>query len=165
MAVALTVVIIDPDTVTCTESVKLECASQGRDPCLWTGACGPRPATATLRQWYAATPAGFLFAVKASHYITHMKKPGEPRKTLPPFLDRIRALDDKLGPILFQLPPRWHFNAHRLSEFLHALSREFRYAFEFRDRSWLNEQSGELLAVIMRHVASMNWKAFSPRHR
>jgi len=59
VAVALTVVIIDPDTVICTEWVTLECASQGRDPCLWTGACGPRPATATLRQWYAATPPAF----------------------------------------------------------------------------------------------------------
>jgi uncharacterized protein YecE (DUF72 family) len=109
------------------------------------------PETGTLRQWYADTPAGFIFAVKASRYITHMKKLCEPRKTLPPFLDRIRALDDKLGPILFQLPPRWHFNARRLADFLRTLSREFRYAFEFRDRSWLNPQTVELLS---RHQAA-----------
>jgi uncharacterized protein YecE (DUF72 family) len=53
---------------------------------------------------------------------------------------------DKLGPILFQLPPRWHFNGARLGNFLDTLSREFRYAFEFRDQSWLNEQTFELLS-------------------
>jgi uncharacterized protein YecE (DUF72 family) len=55
-------------------------------------------------------------------------------------------LEDKLGPILFQLPPHWRFNAERLSTFLDSLSNEFRYAFEFRDQSWLNRQTFELLA-------------------
>ncbi len=104
------------------------------------------PEKKTLRHWYDSTPDDFLFTAKASRYITHMKKLGEPQKTVPAFLDRISMLDDKLGPILFQLPPRWHFNAERLSDFLDSLSNEFRYAFEFRDRSWLNRQTFELLA-------------------
>jgi len=104
------------------------------------------PEKQTLQHWYACTPRDFRFSAKASRYITHMKKLRDPQKTVPAFLDRIRLLDDKLGPILFQLPPRWHFNAARLRDFLESLSREFRYAFEFRDQSWLNRQTFELLA-------------------
>ena len=104
------------------------------------------PGEQTLRHWYETTPADFLFAVKASRYITHMKKLREPRKTLPPFLDRIGMLGEKLGPILFQLPPRWRFNAGRLAAFLDELGDEFRYAFEFRDHSCLNPQVCKLLA-------------------
>ena len=104
------------------------------------------PGEQTLRQWHDSTPDDFRFTVKASRYITHMKKLGEPRKTVPVLLDRLSILGDKLGPILFQLPPRWHFNGARLGDFLDTLSGEFRYAFEFRDQSWLNRQTLELLA-------------------
>ena len=110
------------------------------------------PARATLKRWRDATPADFLFTVKASRYITHMKKLGDPRRSVSTFLRRIRILGDKLGPILFQLPPRWRFNRERLSAFLDILSGEFRYAFEFRDRSWLNEEAYELLS---RHGAAL----------
>jgi uncharacterized protein YecE (DUF72 family) len=58
----------------------------------------------------------------------------------------MEILGEHLGPILFQLPPRWRFNAERLDGFLGALSGDFRYAFELRDRSWLNDQVLELLA-------------------
>jgi len=109
------------------------------------------PARETLKRWRELTPADFLFAVKASRYITHMKKLRAPGQTVSAFLQRIRILGDKLGPILFQLPPHWRFNRERLAAFLDALSIEFRYAFEFRDRSWLNEETRELLA---RHGAA-----------
>jgi uncharacterized protein YecE (DUF72 family) len=104
------------------------------------------PAQATLKRWRETTPADFLFTAKASRYITHMKKLGDPRRSMSVFLRRIRLLGDKLGPILFQLPPRWRFDGERLAAFLDALSGEFRYAFEFRDRSWLNEEVFELLS-------------------
>ena len=104
------------------------------------------PGQQVLQQWYDSTPDDFRFTVKASRYITHMKKLGEPRKTVPVLLDRVSSLGDKLGPILFQLPPHWHFNGARLDEFLNILSHDFRYVFEFRDRSWLNEQTFELLS-------------------
>jgi len=109
------------------------------------------PRQQILQQWYNSTPDNFLFTVKASRYITHMKKLGEPRKTVPVLLDRVSTLGDKLGPILFQLPPRWHFNGARLDDFLNILSNDFRYVFEFRDRSWLNEQTFESLS---RHAAA-----------
>ncbi len=96
--------------------------------------------------WRDTVPAGFVFAVKASRYITHMKKLKNPQEGLSLFLRRIEALKDKLGPILFQLPPRWHFNLERLRIFLEALPQDFKYAFEFRDPSWFNPRTDEALA-------------------
>jgi uncharacterized protein YecE (DUF72 family) len=104
------------------------------------------PAKETLKLWHDETPKNFLFSAKGSRYITHMKKLKNPQQSVGAFLRRIRILGDKLGPILFQLPPRWHFNSERLANFLNALSKEFRYAFEFRDQSWLNDEAYELLS-------------------
>jgi uncharacterized protein YecE (DUF72 family) len=105
------------------------------------------PTTATLESWRTATPAGFVFAAKASRYITHMKKLAEPTAGTTRFLTRMRALGRKLGPILFQLPPHWACNEARLTAFLDGLDRRFRYAFEFRDPSWLNDRTFALLAA------------------
>ncbi len=105
------------------------------------------PREATLRHWRDTAPAGFLFSAKASRYITHMKKLKDTGDSVATFLQRIGLLEDRLGPILFQLPPRWRSNLHRLSAFLDTLSSEFRYAFEFRDPSWLTEQTYALLAA------------------
>jgi uncharacterized protein YecE (DUF72 family) len=91
-------------------------------------------------------PEGFVFAAKASRYITHMKKLKDPDAGLGRFLPRMDLLEDRLGPILFQLPPRWHCNIERLEAFLTALDREHRYAFELRDQSWINDQVLDLLA-------------------
>lgn len=103
------------------------------------------PHIATLEHWRDNTPAGFVFSVKASRYITHMKKLNDPEESLSALLERIKSLGDKLGPILFQLPPNWRYNHERLSGFLSSLSRDFLYAFEFRDQSWLNEKCYDLL--------------------
>jgi uncharacterized protein YecE (DUF72 family) len=104
------------------------------------------PAVATLESWYDTTPPGFVFAAKASRYITHMKKLNDPKASTAAFFARMRMLGDKLGPILFQLPPHWSFNESRLAAFLEALADEFRCAFEFRDHGWFNDRAFELLA-------------------
>jgi uncharacterized protein YecE (DUF72 family) len=104
------------------------------------------PEKESLKHWDEATPDEFLFTAKASRYITHMKKLKDPQQGLNTFLQRMQILGDKLGPILFQLPPHWRSNKERLASFLAALSKEFRYAFEFRDQSWLNADIYELLA-------------------
>jgi uncharacterized protein YecE (DUF72 family) len=104
------------------------------------------PSESTLRSWYDAVPADFVFTVKASRFITHMKKLKDAEQSVPAFLQRISALGDKLGPVLMQLPPHWHFNAQRLRSFLDSLSDDFSYTFEFRDPSWLNEQCYALLS-------------------
>lgn len=103
------------------------------------------PTTETLDAWRDAVPAGFRFAVKASRYITHMKKLKDPRESTARFFEAVERLGDRLGPILFQLPPNWHGNVERLEAFLEALPEGYRYAFEFRDPSWWDEPVFERL--------------------
>ncbi len=105
------------------------------------------PSPETLRHWREGTPADFTFTCKASRYITHMKKLKEPEKTLPPFLDGMAPLGDKLKVVVFQLPPRWRCNLARLESFLAALPTGRRYAFEFRDESWFNPAVYNALAA------------------
>lgn len=103
------------------------------------------PETSKLRSWYDCVPDNFIFTVKASRYITHMKKLSDVKKSTDEFLKRVSVLKEKLGPILFQLPPNWQFNKDRLSSFLSSLNPEFKYAFEFRNESWHNDQTYDLL--------------------
>lgn len=103
------------------------------------------PAESTLRRWAETVPADFRFAVKASRYITHIKKLKDPADTVTPFLDRMRVLGNRLGPILFQLPPRFRYNGERLRALLNMLPGELEYAFEFRDDSWFNDEASALL--------------------
>ncbi|WP_295878954.1 DUF72 domain-containing protein [uncultured Thiohalocapsa sp.] len=112
------------------------------------------PSEATLAHWRAAVPEGFVFSAKASRWIAHMKKLKDPADTLPPFLERMAALDPKLGPVLFQLPPRWHRNTRRLAAFLDTLDRldrRRRWVFELRDHSWL---TADTLALLRGHNAA-----------
>ncbi|WP_051185185.1 DUF72 domain-containing protein [Desulfatiglans anilini] len=106
------------------------------------------PKAETLASWRKTVPEGFKFAVKASRYITHMKKLKDSKEALNVFLKRVDVLGDKLGPILFQLPPRWRFNADRLYDFLKMLPNRCRYAFEFRDVSWMNPEAYEALKLF-----------------
>ena len=94
------------------------------------------PEYTTFDTWRETVPRGFKFALKASRFITHMKKLKEPKTSSEKFFDRSERLEDKLGPILFQLPPGWQLNRERLAEFIEALPREHRYVFEFRNETW-----------------------------
>jgi uncharacterized protein YecE (DUF72 family) len=109
------------------------------------------PKKKTLACWHKSVPKRFLFTLKGSRYITHMKKLKDPSKTVPPLLEAVRVLGSKLGPILFQLPPRWKINPERLQEFLQILPTEFRYAFEFRDPSWFD---GRIYQTLSDHDAA-----------
>ncbi len=104
------------------------------------------PDQESLTAWRNATPQDFVFACKASRFITHMKKLRDPRDTIRRFFQSIEALDPKAGPILFQLPPRWHFNPERLKAFLEALPKDYRYGFEFRDDSWFVPETYRMLS-------------------
>lgn len=103
------------------------------------------PSSKIVSSWKNAAPPKFLFSVKASRYITHMKKLKFEKASLRLFFSRIDKLENKLGPVLFQLPPRWHVNGERLSQFLVALPKGYRYTFEFRDHSWYDENIFNLL--------------------
>lgn len=103
------------------------------------------PDTDTWKKWHRQAPRGFSYAVKASRYITHMKKLKEPSDSLDKLLSRARLLKSHLGPILFQLPPKWNCNIERLESFLKNLPRKNRFTMEFRDQSWWDDEVFSLL--------------------
>jgi len=103
------------------------------------------PQDKTLAQWQDTVPDEFIFSVKASRCITHMKKLKDPCQSVPPLLKRTEALKDKLGPFLFQLPPRWSINTKRLDSFLESLPKDLSCTFEFRDPSWFDSRTYRIL--------------------
>jgi uncharacterized protein YecE (DUF72 family) len=103
------------------------------------------PKEATFARWRRETPSGFVMAVKASRYITHIRRLRDAGESVELFLARASALGDKIGPVLFQLPPRFPVDLDRLRDFLPALPTGIRAAFEFRDRSWEQDGVFELL--------------------
>ena len=103
------------------------------------------PPAETFKNWKKAVPDDFLFAVKGSRYISHMKKLNVERANIQIFFNSVRSLREKLGPILFQLPPKWKINVQRLADFLRMLPKKHRFAFEFRNRTWYDEEIYQLL--------------------
>jgi len=79
------------------------------------------PSEETFGAWRAQVPRGFLFAVKASRFLTHIKRLRDPEEPLDRFLTHARPLGPTLGPILYQLPPRWFPDEERLRRFLEVL--------------------------------------------
>lgn len=98
-----------------------------------------------VKGWRARTPEGFLFAPKLSRTITHYQKLQNVQASLDRFLERLRLLGPKLGPILVQLPPSLRCDLVRLEGFLSLLTGPERYAVEFRHASWLVPPTYELL--------------------
>jgi uncharacterized protein YecE (DUF72 family) len=103
------------------------------------------PTIQAFECWRDATPKNFVFAVKASRFITHNKKLKDPENALDNILPRAEHLRRKLGPMLFQLPPKWKINAERLEKLLEILPGKHRYTFEFRELSWMTPQINRLL--------------------
>lgn len=102
----------------------------------------------TFRKWKETTPGNFIFAVKGSRYITHMKKLKDTGEALKVFMEHARGLGKKLGPILFQMPPGWKLNYERLETFVRMLPRTRRFAFEFRNPTWYDAR---VYALLQRH--------------
>ena len=100
----------------------------------------------TFRRWREETPPGFVFACKGSRYLTHMKRLKDPEQGVLRFFERVEALADKLGPVVFQLPGRFKPDRERLTGFLTALPKGHRYAFEFRDPRWFELEILDALA-------------------
>jgi uncharacterized protein YecE (DUF72 family) len=114
----------------------------------------------TFEGWGSRTPEQFIFALKASRPITHLKKLAGCEEELSRFLARAKLLRDHLGPILVQLPPRWSCDIPVLEGFLSCLPRDLRFAFEFRHASWLCDGVCSLLrehgAALVR-VSAPRW--------
>src|SRR5262249_17881704 len=110
------------------------------------------PDEATFASWKRRAPRGFVYALKASRYLTPMKKPKGPRDPVRLFFPRARRLERALGPVLYQLPPRWPVNVERLETFLKALPRARRHVVEFRDPTWYCD---EVFALLERHKVAL----------
>jgi uncharacterized protein YecE (DUF72 family) len=109
------------------------------------------PPEGAAEEWKQGSPPGFLFATKGSRFLTHMKKLNDDGQGVERFFDRVQGLGRKLGPIVFQLPPRWQVNPARLEAFLDLLPKRRRYAFEFREPSW---HTPEVYRILRRRNAA-----------
>lgn len=103
------------------------------------------PSPEVFKSWRKESPHNFIFVVKASRFITHNKKLKDAKESIQRFFENVRHLREKLGPILFQLPPTWKVNTERLAEFVSVLPKKYRYVFEFRNSSWYNEDVIDIL--------------------
>lgn len=111
------------------------------------------PSLKTVRAWRDGTPDDFVFAWKASKFITHWKRlSGKSRNSLALIEQRLKILGRKAGPVLFQLPPQFEADAERLAAFLKLLPKRRRYAFEFRHPSWYDET---IYTLLRRHGAAL----------
>lgn len=124
------------------------------------------PTPETVRNWRKQTGNGFAFAWKASKYITHWKRLSDRSSSSLELMEqRLSLLGEKLGPILFQLPPQFEIDADRLASFFKLLSKRQRYTFEFRHPSWyqpriLRMLTAENISLCLsdHHDAPAPWK-------
>jgi uncharacterized protein YecE (DUF72 family) len=137
------------------------------------------PPPETFASWREATPRGFVMAVKASRYLTHLKRLRDPEEPLQRFFDHASALGSRLGPVLYQLPGNFHRDLPRLEQFLALLPprlaldgtrpRSVQHVMEFRHPSWY---VSEVFAVLARyrvalclhdkHGSEIEWVAENP---
>ena len=117
------------------------------------------PEAATFDRWKRATPAGFVMAVKASRYLTHVRRLRDPREPVDLFVSRAKRLGPRLGPVLLQLPPNLPAAPDRLEETLAAFGRRCRVAVEFRHPSWLTD---DVFALLDRSRSAFVLAALSP---
>ncbi len=120
------------------------------------------PARRVFEDWHASTPPNFTFAVKASRFITHMKKLADPQEHVRNFLENASGLREKLGIVLFQLPPYWKFNPDRLEALFDFVSTQeivpgLRSALEVRHESWNVEECFEVLRRYNVSLALADW--------
>jgi uncharacterized protein YecE (DUF72 family) len=107
------------------------------------------PNITTYENWYSQTPKDFIFALKASRFITHVKRLKGVKSSWKKFLKNASNLKEKLGPVLFQFPSNFKFNSEnvkRLEDIIEYISSpKLSVAFEFRHESWCNDDAYEML--------------------
>ena len=111
------------------------------------------PARSTVANWVEQSPPGFLFAIKASRFLTHMKRLTDMERGVERFYERLEPLVEspKLGPVLWQLPERFHRNDERLASALRQLP-PGRHCFEFRHPSWF---APDVYALLREHGVAL----------
>lgn len=103
------------------------------------------PSEKAFVTWRESSPDNFVFAVKVSRFITHIKRLRNLGSAVENFLSRACLLQDKLGPLLYQLPPNMKRNDELLKDFLSSLPRKYQHVFEFRHESWLDNSIFHIL--------------------
>jgi uncharacterized protein YecE (DUF72 family) len=114
------------------------------------------PSAETFAAWREATPEGFVMAVKASRYLTHVKRLREPAEPVGRLMERLAGLGDRLGPVLVQLPGDFHEDVGRLAECLRCFPRTVKVAVELRHDSWWAAER-PLRAALERHDSALCW--------
>jgi uncharacterized protein YecE (DUF72 family) len=109
------------------------------------------PKPETFDAWAAQAPPGFRYAVKANRFLTQAKKLKDCEEPLGRMMPPFRHLGETLGPVLYQLPPRFKVNLERLERFLEIVPKDVVNVFEFRDNSWYDDR---VFALLDRHGAS-----------
>src|SRR5437868_7033226 len=117
------------------------------------------PERSVFEHWRKQTPDDFVFALKMSRYLAHLKRLHDPIDPVRRFMERAQALGPKMGPVLLQLPPRFRVNLDLLDASLDVFDPSVRVAVEFRDESWFQP---ETQSVLERHRAAL-CLADSPR--
>lgn len=100
----------------------------------------------TFEGWFNKTRDDFTFAVKGSRYITQNKKLSNAEQPLERFFERAEKLQNKAGPVLWQLAPNFKKNTERLTQFINLLPKDYRHAFEFRHESWFDDEIYDLIS-------------------
>jgi uncharacterized protein YecE (DUF72 family) len=103
------------------------------------------PSERAFVNWRESSPKDFVFAIKVSRFITHIKRLKNVEEPLQNFLTRADFMQDKLGPLLYQLPPSMKRNDETLEAFLAILPRQYRHVFEFRHKSWFDDDVFNIL--------------------
>jgi len=109
------------------------------------------PEKSVFGQWRQNTPADFIFALKMSRYLTHLKRLHDPGEPVQRFMERAAALGPKCGPILLQLPPSHRADIELLDQTLATFDSSVRVAVEFRHESWFVPETRDVLE--RRHAA------------
>jgi len=112
------------------------------------------PRREAVARWVAQSPPGFVFAVKVSRYLTHIKRLQETPQHLALLLERIDPLiaSPKLGPLLWQLPPTFKRDDERLAQALDGMPRTLRHAIEFRHESWFTD---DVMTLLREHDVAL----------
>ncbi len=120
------------------------------------------PTASTFKGWRKRSPENFVFALKGSRFITHIKKLGDCEEPLELFFQRVKELGDKARVILWQLPPRFKVDLDKLQRFCHLLATnprasKYHHAFEFREKSWFCREVYDILKNYNFALALADW--------
>jgi len=110
------------------------------------------PGEGVFESWRTRTPPNFVFAVKASRFLTHMKKLNDPEEPIERLFSRAFELGGKLGPVLYQLPGQMPKNIDRLAGLLAVLPSRVKHAIEFRNPSWYDD---DVMQLLRRHNVAL----------